>query len=94
MDLRLTNNIRKTLKRTSGASLIFVLFIMLFLMSIGVSTLAAAFANSGYIMRQSDYSRVRLLYESVHENIMHSLQVNPEDDDYLGYQIAMAIFKA
>jgi len=71
-----------------------VLGVMMFLMSIGVSTLAAAFANSGYIIRQSDFARVRLLSDSIHENIMHSLQHDPEDEELLGYQIAMAIFNA
>jgi hypothetical protein len=67
---------------------------MLFLLAIGISTMAAAFANAGYIMRQSDYSRVRLLHESIHDNIMHSLLLDPEDETLLGYQIAMAIFRA
>jgi len=92
--MRLINKIKTTLKRTSGASLIFVLGVMMFLMAIGVSTLAAAFANAGYVMRQSEFTRVRLLHESIHENIMYSLQADPEDEDLLGYQIAMAIFNA
>jgi hypothetical protein len=85
--------INTTLKCTSGASLIFVLGIMMFLMSIGVSTMAAAFANAGFIMRQNDFNRVRLLHESIHENIMFSLQDNYENPDSLGYQIAMEIFR-
>ena len=74
--------------------MIFVLGVMMFLMSIGVSTLAAAYANAGYIMRQSDFARVRLLHESIHENIMYSLQADPEDEDLLGFQLARAIFRA
>jgi len=74
--------------------MIFVIFVMMFLMAIGVSTLSAAFANAGYIVRQSDFARVRLLHESIHENIMFSLQDDPKDEDMLGYQIAMAIFRA
>jgi len=67
---------------------------MLFLLAIGVSTMAAAFANAGYIMRQTEFSRVRLLHESIHENFMYSLQADPENDLLLGHMIAMAIFKA
>jgi hypothetical protein len=91
IDLRLNNKILSALRRTSGASMIFVLGVMMFLMAIGVSTLSAAFANAGYVMRQSDFARVRLLHESIHENIMFSLQFNPEDESLLGYQIVMAI---
>jgi len=96
--LRLYNKIKNTLKRRSGASLILVLGVMLFLLAIGISTMAAAFANAGYIMRQNDYNRVRLLHESIHENIMHSLQANTlpsgtGNPNSLGFQLAMAIFK-
>ena len=86
------------LKEKTGASMIFVLGIMLFLMAIGVSTMAAAGANAGFILRQSEYSRIRIVDESIHENIMFSLQYVPDDDDdrsdFLGYQIAMAIYDA
>jgi hypothetical protein len=74
--------------------MIFVLGIMLFLLAIGVSTMAAAFANAGYIMRQTYFSRARMLHESIHENIMYSLQADPEDEDLLGYMLTMAIFRA
>jgi hypothetical protein len=67
---------------------------MMFLMAIGVSTLAAAFANAGFIMRQSDYSRVNLLHESIHDNIRHSLQISQPHTNSLGFQIVMAILQA
>jgi len=71
---------------------------MLFLMAIGVSTMAAATANSGFLIRQNDYSRIRILDESIHENIMFSLRAAPDNDvdrpDFLGYHIALAIYGA
>ena len=92
--MRIMKKINILLKRTSGASLILVLGIMLFLMAIGVSTMSAAFANAGYIMRQNDFNRVKLLHESIHENIMFSMQDRPGYPNSLGYRIAMAIFDA
>jgi hypothetical protein len=74
--------------------MIFILGIMLFLLAIGVSTLAAAFANAGYIMRQTYFSRARMLHESIHENIMYSLQADPQNEELLGYMLAMAIYRA
>ena len=92
--MRLFVKIKVTLKRSSGASLIFVLGIMMFLMAIGVSTMAAAAANAGYIIRQNDFNKIRLLQDSVHESIMFSLQNDPEEMNSLAYQLAMAIFNA
>jgi hypothetical protein len=67
---------------------------MMFLMAIGVSTMAAAAANAGYIIRQNDFNKIRLLQDSVHESIMFSLQNDPEEMNSLAYQLAMAIFNA
>ena len=91
--MQFQNRIKRVIGSKSGASLVFVLGIMLFLMAIGVSTMAAAAANSGYVFRQSDYSRVRILDESIHDNIMFSLQHEPESPTQLGYQIAQFIFE-
>jgi len=84
----------------SGASMIFVLGIMMFLMAIGVSTLAAAGANTVFVVRQNEFNRVRFLDESIHNSIRDSLQFafDPADEDKikesLRYQIAMAIYRA
>ena len=92
--MHLLNRIKKTLKCKSGASIIFVVGIMMFLMAIGVSTMAAGASNAGALQRQNEYNRILLLSKSVHDNIMYSLQANPEDDVLLGYQLAYALFSA
>jgi len=80
----------------SGASLLFVLGIMLFLMAIGISTMAAASANQIFIMKQNEFNEILALDKSIQENIMFSLQAEPDNpllrEDYLGYHFAMYIF--
>jgi hypothetical protein len=44
-------------------------------------------------MRQNEYSKILMLGKSVHDNIMFSLQADPENEDLLGYQLADAIFR-
>jgi len=90
----LLKRLKKALKDKSGASIIFVLGIMMFLMAIGISVMAAGTANSGALMRQNEYSKVLLLSKSIHDNIMYSLQADPENETLLGYQLAFAIFSA
>ena len=92
--MQLLNKVKSALKCKSGASIIFVLGIMMFLMAIGVSTMAAGASNAGALMRQNEFSRIRLLDKSIHDNIMFSLQADPGNEDLLGYQLAYAIFKA
>jgi len=84
----------KILKGKSGASLVFIVGLALFLLAIGSSTLAAAYANSGYLSRQDEFNKINLLDKSIHENMMFSLQSDPENKDLLGYQIAKAIYEA
>jgi len=67
---------------------------MMFLMAIGVSTMAAGAANSGALMRQNEYNKILMLGKSVHDNIMFSLQNDPGNEDLLGYQLARTIFEA
>jgi hypothetical protein len=88
------NRVLSILKDKSGASLMFVLGIMLFLMAIGVSALVAASANAGFALRQKEYSQIRILDESIHNNIMYSLQHAPGNEDFLSYQLVMALFEA
>jgi len=92
--MRFYKRIKSALKCKSGASIIFVLGIMMFLMAIGVSTMAAAASNAGALIKQNEYSRIKLLDKSIHDNIMFSLQADPGNTDLLGYQLAEAIFKA
>ena len=91
--MRLINKIIKALKCKSGASIIFVLGIMMFLMAIAVSVMAAGTSNAGALIRQNEYNKVLLLGKSMHDNIMFSLQADPENESLLGYQLAYAIFK-
>ena len=82
--------------------MVFIIGIMMFLMAIGVSTMAAAAANSMFIMKQGSFNRVGLLADSIHESILFSLQAEPpagplDVADYkstLAYQLAWAIYKA
>jgi len=68
----------------------------MFLMAIGVSTMAAGASNAGALMRQNEYNRVLLLSKSVHDNMMFSLQAKSDDPasyrTLLGYQLALAVF--
>ena len=92
--MRLRNRITAILKGTSGVSLIFVLGVMMMLLLIGISLLIAAGANVGTNIRQNEFNRVMLLGNSIHRNIMYSLQADPEDQSLLAYQLVMAIYDA
>jgi hypothetical protein len=63
----------RILKSNSGFSLVFVLGIMLMLLTIGASVLAAAAANTGFTRAQRTHIQATLLDTAVHENIMYSL---------------------
>jgi len=71
---------------------LFVLGAMMFLLAIGTSILAAASANIGANIRQNEFNRVMVLNDSVHRNIMYSLQVDPENQNLLGNQLAWLIY--
>ncbi|MCL2052057.1 MAG: hypothetical protein FWG91_10080 [Lachnospiraceae bacterium] len=76
----------------SGASLLFVLGITLFLLAIGVSLMVAASTNAGYLSNQREFSQIKILDESIHRTIMYSLQDN-ENYGSLGFQLAMALYE-
>ena len=78
----------------AGVSLIFVLASMLFLMAVCASLLVAASTNVGYRVTQWEHSQVGILEDSIHQNIMYSLQSDPADVDGMAYQLAMALYEA
>jgi len=92
---------KAVLKSKSGASLMFVLGIMLLLLAIAGSIMAAASANIGANVRQDRYNRAVLLTDSVHRSIKHSLEAMPNTEAYidnefansLAFQIARAIYE-
>ena len=92
--MRLKNKITAILKNASGVSLMFVLGVMMMLLLIGASLLVAASSNVGTNIRQNEFNRVMLLSNSIHRNIMYSLQADPENEDLLANQIAWIIYNA
>ena len=72
------NRIQAVLSSRSGASLLFVIGIMLILLAIGGSVMAAASSNYGSNLRQNQYNAAVVLNDSIQRNIRHSLQKNPE----------------
>jgi len=91
--MRLKSKIAEILKDKSGVSLMFVLGIMMFLLAIGASLLAAASANIGANVRQNEYNRVIVLGDSIHRSIMHSLQADPEDENSLANRLAWIVYE-
>jgi len=75
--MRLKNKIATILKSKSGVSLMFVLGSMTLLLIIGASVVAAATTNYGSNIRQNQYNRAVVLCNSIHRNIMYSLQIPP-----------------
>jgi len=92
--MRLKNKIKAILKDKSGVSLMFVLGVMMMLLLIGASLLVAASSNVGTNIRQNEFNRVMLLSNSIHRNIMYSLQADPENDGLLANQLAWIIYEA
>lgn len=92
--MQIQNKLVRILKDKTGASFMFVLGIMLLLMAIGVSVLVAASANVGFSLKQKEHSQIMILDESVHKNIMYSLQHDVADDNFLSSQLVMTIYKA
>jgi len=98
--MRLRNKVLSILKDKSGASLMFVLGIMLLLLAIGGSVLVAASTNVGANVRQEKYNAAVILTDSIHRSIKYSLEEVPESTDYpdsnfessLAYQIARGIY--
>lgn len=81
------------LKDQSGASLLFVLGVMLMLLAVGASVLAAAFGNFGIGIMQENHNRAMLLGDSIHRNIEHSLVNLADDENSLAQQIARQIYE-
>lgn len=81
------------LKDQSGASLVFVLGVMLMLLAAGASVLAAAFGNFGIGIRQENYNRAMLLGDSIHRNIEYSLVERAGHPNSLAQQIARQIYE-
>ncbi|MCL2084513.1 MAG: hypothetical protein FWH06_04550 [Oscillospiraceae bacterium] len=78
----------------SGASMLFVLGVMLLLLGMGASAFIAASTNTGYWVAQREYSRMLILSESIHRNIRHSLEENPADESLLSYQLVWAVYRS
>jgi len=93
-DMQRQNKIIKILQDKTGATMMFVLGIMLLLMAIGVSALVAASANTGFMLNQREYNQILILDDAVHKNIMYSLQYDTSSDDYLSKQLVMKIYAA
>jgi len=90
------NRLKAAIKNESGVSILFVLGIMMMLLAVGASVMAAAFGNVGIGIRQERHNRAMLLTDSIHRNIMHSLLEYDDDDDFMDYlsgQIAWYIFE-
>lgn len=85
--MRVKRAISAILKSKSGASLVFVLGIAMILLAIGASVLTSATASRGSYIRQEEHNRAMLLSDSVHRNILHSLQ-DPNAPGLLARQIA------
>ena len=77
------NRLIRILKNKTGASLVFVVGVMLLLLAVGVSALTAASSNAGFAQRQRQFNQVRILADSVHQNILFSLQSDPSDEGLL-----------
>jgi hypothetical protein len=96
--LKKQNSIVKTLKSKSGASLIIVLGIMLLLLTVGISTLVAAEANSGLLFKQKEHSQIIILEDSIHQNILFALQpdiaASEDEENLLSTKLARAICEA
>jgi len=92
------NRILAAIKNKSGASLLFVLGIMLLLLAVSGSLLAAASANYGSNVRQNQYNAAVVLNDSIQRNIRHSLQIpSTELSDFnasLASNLARAIYDA
>ncbi len=84
------------LHNNSGASLMFVLAVMLLLMAIGTSALVAASAAAGSGLAKEGYNQQKLYADSIQQTIKYSLQIgndpNPakgDKDKLVGSTITM-----
>ena len=95
--MRSLYKVKTLLKSKSGASLMFVLGIMMMLLAVGASVMTAATANVGSNIRQNHYNNAVLLSDSIHRNIMHSLNMDESDADFdtsLRNKLSTALYEA
>jgi hypothetical protein len=94
--MRRINNKLNILKCNSGISLVFVLAVLFLLFAITTSVLVAAGAGFGAVQSQWEHNRVLLLDDSIHRNILHSLQPpdSTDETDYLSVQLVRALHEA
>ena len=90
---RVINRLKAAVKNESGVSILFVLGIMMMLLAVGASVMAAAFGNVGIGIRQERHNRAMLLTDSIHRNIMYSLVDDADFDNSLSGQLAMYIIE-
>jgi len=88
------NRALSIIKDRSGESFVFVLGLMMFLLAIGASVLVAANTNFGLAVNQRVYSQTMILGDSIHKNILYSLQHDPADESLLSAQLVMEIYNA
>lgn len=89
--------IRNFINDKSGASLVFVLSIMLLLIAIGTSALVAASASAGTKINQTIYNQLNIYADSLQKNLMYSLQMDLNDPEYLnslGAKFILALYNA
>jgi len=95
--MRCKNRIIEICSSKSGASLMCVMGIMLLLLAVGGSLMAAASANYGSNVRQNQYNAAVVLNDSIQRNIRHSLQIPATDSGFnnsLASNLAKAIYEA
>jgi hypothetical protein len=71
-----------------GESLVLVIAMMFFFIIICLSVSAAALSSSRGVHAQTENNRIKVIENSIHKNIMYSLQT----DDGLGRQLAQAFY--
>jgi len=95
--VRVGFKIVSVLRSRSGASLLFVLGVLMMILLVGTSVMAAATGNIGINIRQERFNAAMLLSDSINRNIKHSLNVTPADagfEESLAYQLVWAVFDA
>jgi hypothetical protein len=78
----------------SGESLIYVMAVMFFLIVISISVTAAAMTTARYVGAHREYNQIMVLSDSIHRNIMFSLQDDPTDIGRLAWSLTDALYEA
>ena len=76
----LQNKFFQRIHNKSGASLVFVLAVMLLLMQVGVSALLAASAGAGAGINERVGNQMNMYADSVQKSVMYSLQTSSSDE--------------